>query len=248
MVETNENSEYKRRLGDLWVITQEFLSGIRFIATDAGRGEGTWDHHLLSCVFDDILESAFGILVLAREGGSNSAKRELRFLLELSIKVCCVEQSHGEKTLEEKMVAAKEMLDSTNIGIKKRIQLELLPEGLREEFRTELGKLYGSACNWVHVTVEQINDRIDRVDRGITAGKEDLPELADLIAQLERCYAAVLVLFLHSVPAFIAGDLLVESDGTSHRWCFEGSRFIAAIERLSSLDRVKSRRKECPRF
>ena len=191
MSEAQEHSEYAARLNDLWLITQEFLSGIRFLYMDTGRDEHFEDHHLLSHVFHDILETALGIFVLAREGASNGAKRELRFLLELAIKVCCVEQEHGQMKIEDKVSDASAFLDSTNIGIKKRIRIDMLSEHLRDEFRSELGRLYGSACSWVHVTVDQINDRIDRVERGITAGKEGLPELNQLIIQLEPCYAAV---------------------------------------------------------
>src|SRR5665213_2224615 len=97
---------------------------------------------------------------------------------------------------------------------------------------------------------------MNRVETGVTAGKEGLPELNQLIVQLERCYAAVLVLLFHCVPSWVAGDFLVESDGRSYRWHFEASRFIASMdeqfdykaERSKILDEIISRRRDCVRF
>jgi hypothetical protein len=43
-------------------------------------------------------------------------------------------------------------------------------------------------------------------------------------------YAMVLVLIFHSVPDYVAGDFLVESDGTSNKWYFRKSKYIAGID------------------
>ena len=251
-----ESPEYLTRLRDLSLITRDFAHAMTFVLMDSKRDPGFASHHLLSYVIHDVLESLFAVVALAREGASNSAKRELRYILELAIKVCLVEQEHPRSEIDAKIALARELLDSTNIGARRRIQLVLIPDELCDEFHEEVGRLYGSACSWVHVTVEQIEDRMRRLDREITAGKEGLQELNELIPTVERCYAAVLVLFLHSFPDWVVGDLLVEANGTSRHWHFEASRFISAIdtffdykaERAGVLDAVRTRRSSMTKF
>lgn len=251
-----DDPEYQLCLKDLERITFDFLRGLRFIALNAGRAGKSWDENLSSHVFHDILETAGGVLALAREGVSNIGKRELRFLIELTIKVCYVEQKFGSLSLQAKIKAASGQLDNANIGIKRDLYLTRLDANLQEPFRDELGRLYGSACDWVHLTVEQLKDRIDRGNRGITAGMEGSRELRTFISLAERSYAAALVLLLHSVPKHVAGDLLVESDGSSFDWHFQASKFIASIdahhdykaERQANLSQVQELRAKAIRF
>ncbi len=65
--------------------------------------------------------------------------------------------------------------------------------------------------------------------------------MAALNAVAQRVMAASLVLLFHSVPGWVAGDWLVESDGSSIDWYFTKSRFIAGID--SEFD-YKHERKE----
>jgi hypothetical protein len=247
---------YRERLGAFSRLINDFLFILSFVGRDAGRDPEWWDTHLLSYTAHDILESTFGILSLARDGLSNTCRRELRYLVELSIKVCYIEQHYQQLPFAEKFEAARRPLDSTNIGIKKNLSLSLLPEAFRSDFCEELGRLYGDASNWVHLSADQLSNRIDRTRRGVTAGREGLSEIDSLIGFSERCFAAIIVLILHSVPSWVAGDLLVREDGKTHLSQFEGSRYLAAIdegfdykhERQVSLAEIKARRSSLVRF
>jgi hypothetical protein len=42
--------------------------------------------------------------------------------------------------------------------------------------------------------------------------------------------AVSLALLFHSVPDDVAGDWLVQDDGSTRRWYFEASRFLAGID------------------
>ena len=140
---------YRERLDSFSRLTNDFLFILAFVGKDAGRDPEWWDTHLLSYTAHDILESTFGILSLSRDGLSSTCRRELRYLVELSIKVCYIEQQYQKLPFAEKLEAARRPLDSTNIGIKKNLSLSLLPETLRGDFCEELGRLYGDASNWV---------------------------------------------------------------------------------------------------
>ena len=51
-----------------------------------------------------------------------------------------------------------------------------------------------------------------------------------LNALLSRGLAISLALLFHSVPPYIAGDWMVEDDGSTVAWYFSGSRFLAGID------------------
>ena len=106
----------------------------------------------------------------------------------------------------------------------------MLPEELWELFGDETGRVYGLTSNYVHLTPIQIQERIAAVDAGRTAGKESATDIEGLNSLVSRGLAISLTLLFHSVPPYVAGDWLVESDGTSARWYFGASRFLAGID------------------
>ena len=112
MSNSDQEAAYKMCQENLWKITNDFLFGLKFISLSFGRHEGSLEKHLLSVLYDDIIEAVFAILGLARDGTSNTSKRELRFLVELAIKLCYVEQRFTNRTIPEKIKEAKQLLST----------------------------------------------------------------------------------------------------------------------------------------
>ncbi|KQN01809.1 hypothetical protein ASE85_21700 [Sphingobium sp. Leaf26] len=215
-------------------ITRSYLAGLSFIVQDAGRDPQYVSNHLLYRLSQDLLQSAVSITALVAEGLLNVARRELRFLLEASVKIAAVQQGSQATTIEEKLEGFDKELRSPSISAKKRLELSLLTEADRLAFDEEVGRLYGLASNYVHLSPTQIVSSIEAAKAGVTAGKERPSDVLELNRMAERSMAASLVLLFHSVPEWVAGDWLVEGDGASINWYFTKSRFIAAMD--SSFD------------
>jgi hypothetical protein len=196
-------------------IVHEYLSGIRFIIGDTARDPNFGTTHLLSYLSQDFIECAVAISFLAREGSLSVPKRELRFIIESSIKMCFVQQNNYRSSIEDKLKQFDKELSSASISIKRDLALSMLPGPLRDEFDEELGRLYGKISTYVHLTPHQILQRIAAVDSGRTIGYESAAEVEELNALISRGFAASLVLVLHSVSEYVAGDWLVNSDGTT---------------------------------
>lgn len=217
---------------------------------DSSRDSTFSQNHLLTCIADDFLETALAIPLMAREGIHNACRRELRFLLEMSIKLCFIQQASEASTTEDKVALFGRELDSPNINLRKRVTLSLLPEAQRELFSEHVGRLYGESSNYVHLTTTQLQRRLELVDSGRKPGEESLEEVIALNQQILHNLAAAFVFVAHSVPSFAAGDLFVSADGSSHRWMLAADKFIAFLdehfdykhERQEVLDTVRAER------
>jgi hypothetical protein len=234
------------------MICQSFLFGLQFVVMDTARDPGYLDNHLLSYTSQDYLQSTIALPLLIQEGIHNVCKRELRFILEMSIKLCSVQQQQYSLDVATKLNTLKATLDSTNISMQKQLDLHLLPQTELSAFYQEVGRIYGETSSYVHLTQAQILERVAMVDQGRTSGNENAADVEALNTLIARGLACSLVFLLHSVPEYVAGDLLVQSDGTSLNWYFSQSRFIANMdeqfdykhERQSQLEEIKRRRWE----
>jgi len=237
-------------------IIRSYLAGLSFLIYDTARDPSYIYNHLLSCLSQAVLQSAVSISALATEGLLNVAKRELRFLLESSVKIAHVQQHGYASTVEEKLQAFDKELSSQSISIKKHINLTLLPESDQDAFREEVGRLYGLTSDFVHLNPMQIIQSIEAAKSGITAGKERPSDVLELNRIAERVMASSLVLLFHSVPEWVAGDWLVEGNGASVEWYFTKSRFVAAMdssfdykhERQCTLEKIQATRSARIRF
>ena len=238
------------------LLARSYLAAVIFIAQDTARNPRYWDDHLLSYLFHDFIQSALAIVTLATEGMLNVAKREVRFLVEASIKLCLVQQKAYASTIAEKLQRFDKELASQRISIKQHLELTLLPKELRDAFVDEAGRVYGLTSNYVHLTPSQIEERIAAVDAGRIGGKESALDFGALNSLVERGLAVSLTLLFHSVPKHVAGDWLVEPNGSTKAWVFTESRFIAAIdshfdykhERQENPNAIKETRNELIRF
>lgn len=231
-------------------IVLNYLGTIGYMVMQSSRDPTFRDNDVLSYLAQDLLQSAMAVIILPREGVLNAAKRELRFLLEASIKLAYVQQEGPGSTVLEKLERFDKELASAKISIKKSLTLELLPEPSREAFREEVGRLFSMTSDYVHLSPTQIHASIEAAEAGVTAGKERASDVEALTAITERVLAASLVLLFNSMPYWVAGDWLVNADGSSPKWHFGRSRFIAAMdaefdykaERKAHLERIRAER------
>lgn len=231
-------------------LCMDFLRGVMFLAMDTARDPEFANNHFLAYVADDYLESAVAIPSTVREGIHNVCFRELRFLLELSVKVCFVQQQDYHQSVEEKLAAFREQLNSPSISIKNNVELSLLPAAERPTFLEETGRIYGATSNYVHLTFNQMKVRLAQIENGRTPGNETPEEVSRLNDLVLRVLSTSFVYIAHSVPSYAVGDFFVGSDGSSRRWSLCRSQYVALLdesfdykhERQATLDRIKKMR------
>jgi hypothetical protein len=233
--------EKAKALAETSRIVQGYLMGLWIISAMSARDPEYASRHLLRYLAQDLLEAAVSAEMLAYEGVHRVIMRELRFLLEASSKLAAVQQSSFSSTTEVKLKEFDQELKSHRISVEKTVDLHFYDDAMKRDFIEEVGRLYGVSSGYVHWTPSQIRERMDALNDGRVAGQETAGDIGRLNSFMSRAFAASLVLLLHSAPSWVAGDWLVEPDGSTTEWYFTKSRYIAAID--ASFD-YKSERKD----
>jgi hypothetical protein len=210
---------------------RDALEFLLFSLKDSARDPEFYKTHLLSVLFQDYLEGWIGTQTLVKEGMLRPARREARFILEMSVKMAFIQQSASDLSLHEKLDRYEEMLNSPSISKMRSVRLPLLSGGSHADFFEECGRLYGESSKYVHLSAAQIQDRMQQLDKGRTVGFESADDINELNSFLERTYANAIVLIMHSIADWVVGDWLVDRNAIVSGWYFLKSKYIADIDR-----------------
>ena len=211
-------------------LASDYALGLRALSAMSMRWDGFRQTRLNLRSHDLLLESAFSIQWLIQEGMLNPARREMRFLLEASIKAwwCDSCQPNGE-------VAAKlEILDDLGASrfrdIVASIEPRLLDQTAKDEFLYIVTNLYARLSTNVHASTGGIGVALRRFERGRYVGFEsvaDVNEANELFAQvLDVSLAAA----FESFEEGLVGDIFVVVLDDA-KWKFRKTPFVGGILR-----------------
>lgn len=197
-----ESDEYKTEYARSVDILNSLIRPLMFIKINCNIHKSFTDTLFFKFIIDDLIHSVVGLKVLLDEEIVNSCKRELRYILELSVKACLVSQKYSRENFEKQLLLYKKLLKSTNISMVKEIDFHFFDNEYKSQFITEVKREYGILCDYVHCTPVQIKERVDLDSIGKTLGLGGTEELFQLDNLLEKVLALVVIHCLHSVPKF----------------------------------------------
>ena len=246
-----ESPEYQSQVTRLSQLTFDFIATLRlcwFATTRAGE----WvDKSLFMRSVDDLLHSAILIRTAVHEGARNAARREMRYMIEMAIKALYVDQKMPTSTLEHRLIFFDRKVDPSSIASVKELSFSILAAAEADTIVKKLMAAYSRACEYVHPSVKQIQERLELADNGISPGFETADELRQSNDELFEAFSLVLVLLFEAIGGSFSGDIW-ETGGLSDRdgWAFHGHPLVAAIdehfdykaERQARLDDIKQRR------
>lgn len=230
MEQEMESPEYKAEYERHLSILNSFLRAMVFIRLNCSRSADLKSKLFCLSVIDDLLQSLVAIKCLSDDGIRNSCRRELRYIIELSIKACFISQKESSKSTEEQIVEFRNALKSTNISMINDISFHFFDEPQKELFIAYTKRLYGMLCLYVHSSPQQMEERItlDKIGRSI--GYEGTNELRELDDEISNVLLSVLVLFFHAIPQRCVGDYIVESNGYTTSTYYSKYKFFAIID------------------
>ena len=197
-------------------------------------------NHPLSILWIDLFESATSITLMTEAGVLNSARRELRFILESSIKIAFIHQENPDLSIDQKLESFRSFFDSGSISSKRRIDLRLLPADLQQSFYDELGRLHGETSRYVHLTTDQIRDRLEWLERRRFEGRDISPHVSILNKLIKRVLCASVVLLLHSAEFSVIREFLLEKLPDQAYWFLENNEYVRGVRKsVYEMDKLR---------
>jgi len=225
-----ENPQYKRVLKYCTDIRNDFISALQLMSMYSSR-TAYYENSLTIFMIDEIIESLVGVDVLVKEGIHNTCRRELRYQLELVVKLTIIDINNQELSLNDKLVYLKNNVPNSSIDYIDEI---ILPFNNSEnkQFTDEVKDLYKKLCAYVHPSAKQLNDRINNYKKGATIGFESFQMLEKISKELFRTYDIVLVLMLYGLGQSMSADLFINGFDCFEKWKFHKGKYVALYSKL----------------
>lgn len=225
-----DSPDYKVEFNRTLAMRTSMSQCLLFCYMNTSRHPESAEKNFMLRLIDDIIQSVISMEYLGQEGFMNICKRELRYLIELALKANFIVNSSDDGDFDSQVKKFEKLLNSSNINPVNDLQINYLDTDVTAEFKTDVKRLYGFLCKYVHASTHQIQERIAQVMMGRSIGFEGTAALAELNGLLERSYVIVLVFLFNSIPQYVVGDFLVGPDGGINAWYFSQSKYISLID------------------
>lgn len=178
----------------------------------------------------DLTESVVAIPLLAEQGIFNSARRELRYLLEALVKFVYVDQQlPGEAPLQERLafLADNAKVPRSSVEPIDWITLRLVAQP--DEFRFAVKQAFKSLSGYVHPSRTQIEERLRRAARGEFSGFEGPKVIEAFTALASQTLDLAVVLICEGIGPDFTGDLCIQLFDDYPDWKFHRTRFAPQV-------------------
>lgn len=210
-------------------LVQDFAIGLRSSWLAFSRYPQS-DNSILQRSMDDLLESVVALRVSSREGTFNAARRELRYLLESTVKYVYVDQQLvGDASVEERIrfLGNNSKVPRSSISPVNDLTLRMIDD--KGEFRQAVCQSFDALSGFVHPSRRASEERLARAARGEFSGLEG-PKVLEAFTRLaSQTLDLVLALVFEGIGPGFAGDLFVSFLDESPRWKFHKTKFVSQV-------------------
>lgn len=238
--EVVDTQQFQQELKYLSDFSFDAIQTIRSISLYSTRAKDIYDNFLSIKSIDDLLQSIVGIKGLISNGVHNFARREIRYLIEMSVKYLVVDQEKKGEDVKVKTQYLSDNIPNSSIEVVDRISTPFEPM-LEKEFKDEIKDIFYKACAYVHPSQRQIEEQIDNYSKGVNVGFETSKMLADINKVTFRSYDIILTLLFIGFGQSMSGDLFIELFDIDTKWKFHKGKYL---KHYSKLFDYKSERKK----
>lgn len=165
-----------------------------------------------------------------QSGSLNSARRELRFILEVAVNTAYVDEERSTDSFEERVRFYRGgSVSKQNVDQVKKISLDFLGNG-RQQFAEHVVQAWVKASNYVHLTKRQVDEKLALRDQGVEKGFETLDMLKNVVDEVHEVCSIVIVLAFNSIGQRATGSLLVDHLDDIDDSAFHASGYVALVD------------------
>jgi hypothetical protein len=225
------SQQFQEELKFLGDFSWDAINTIRTISFYSTRATYIYKEFLTVHSSDDLIQSIVGLQFLVSNGIQNMAKREIRYLLEMTTKYLVVDQEQSGKDLATRTEYLKDSIPNASIEVVDRLSTPFIAD-VDKEFKAEVKDIFYKACAYVHPSQKQIQEQITNYSRGIHIGLETARMLSDVNKLLFRSYDIVLTMLFIGFGHSMSGDLFIEYFDTEPKWKFHKGKYVKQYSKL----------------
>ena len=228
--ELRSSKEYQVETSILEKTITDLIHTLRVSALAASRQPNFTENTLLLAYFEDLVEAALTVRLAIENGALNSARRELRNMLEVVVNCAYVDEKKGSETFDEKVTFFKsKQVKKRNVDNVFDLPLRLLPNH-KNDFGNSVRNAWVKGSNYVHPTKQRMNEKLLLREKGIIIGMETLEMMKSIVADVHETCSIVVVLVFETIGPPFTGDLLVECLDEIDDRAFWKSEFVATVD------------------
>jgi hypothetical protein len=226
--ETLNSRPFQDALRYLEGISADLLSAQTYVRMQGSRYSAAEDY-LMFRFAPHLSESVLAITMNAKEGLQNSARRELRFLLEAAVKLSSRDFHADAETFEERLAGLADRKQRFEDYVS---ELRYFDEFEKpQEANAAILSLYGDLSLYVHAAVPQFQGAMIRSDRGEDPGMESVAALNRFNSLAFQVYDIVLVRMFCGIGLSMAGDIFTTVLDDEPKWRFHKGKFTGRMSR-----------------
>jgi hypothetical protein len=237
---------YQSELKFINRITNDIIFLLRSCLLYSGRAGKYSEHSLTIRSTDDLAQSVLAAWHLVQQGMINPVKRELRYIIESSVKYLYVDQqTKGAENLA-KLTERLYFLDAkvnSSIDVRDQLKLQALHRSDAKQFIDELYDIYRDCCAYIHVSRRQIEERLDLAEKGRGLGFETAEDLRKIGRLMFRVYDVALTLYFHGYDLSMTGDILIEVLDDLPDWKFHKGKYVRVVSAYFDYKHERNMRK-----
>ncbi len=210
-------------------LVQDFVWAVRTASFYFTRypDNGKW---LIQASIDDLLQSAIAIYSLGRDGIFNTGRRELRYMVECAVKAVYVDESlPGATPLFERisMAGDNSRVPRSSVDVVDLLALRMLDD--RDHFKNSVKSAFGKLSGYIHISKQQLDERVKLVERGEFIGFESAATLRVFNEVVRQTFDLILVLVFEGIGPAFTGELFVGVLDARSEWKYHKCRFVREV-------------------
>lgn len=239
-----QSEPFKAALGRIDRLVMDYGVAINAIDLIATRYPPFFEERITLRIKQQFVESLVATAAAVKEGLYNPASRELRFLVEASVKTLWLDSgcpSVGDATdaplkplpttVDEK-VASLDDLGRERFGeIVDSLRFRLIDEAGAAAYRQTALSLYGRLSTHVHISSNVIARDLKGFDRDRDLGFETIADVNAIIDLARQVLDLALASHLEAFDEGLVGDVFTALLDDMKRWSFHKTPLVAAVSR-----------------
>lgn len=215
-------------------LVADYVKAILAIELMATRNPEFFDQLIFLRTKSHLVQSIFTVVMLAKEGMHDPARRELRFLLELSIKTLFLDKAGNRKEHVSDIYSKIDKLDDLSkekfSKIVTKLKFTLLRDNDVTTYRQRATDLYTKLSTHSHVSGVNIRNDLTNFDKGEYFGFETVPHIDRFCNNVRQVLDIALASHFEVFDEGLVGDILVNVFDDEPNWIFRKMDLVGAID------------------